>query len=201
MSGSMQGAGGVGGLLAVQMGSAWYFPFYDNNGNITAYADETGAIVAEYTYDAFGRTISTTGLLADTFRHRFSTKYYDTETDFYYYSYRFYAPELMRWLNRDPIEEQGGKNVYCFVGNRALVNSDKLGLWWKTQNVTKSYGPVAYSRSEYCCCEGEVKKKGKQKTGIRRCCEWDRGIEVGSIEMEGKLSHCWLEFGDNAFGF
>ena len=64
------------------MGSAWYFPFYDNNGNITANADETGAIVAEYTYDAFGRTISSIGLLADNLPPQFSTKYYDTETDY-----------------------------------------------------------------------------------------------------------------------
>ncbi|MGI6495635.1 MAG: hypothetical protein ACOX5G_06050 [Kiritimatiellia bacterium] len=33
LSGSMQGAGGVGGLLAVQTGGMWYFPFYDNNGS------------------------------------------------------------------------------------------------------------------------------------------------------------------------
>ncbi|MGI6496844.1 MAG: RHS repeat-associated core domain-containing protein [Kiritimatiellia bacterium] len=107
LSGTLQGAGGIGGLLAVQMGSAWYFPFYDNNGNITAYADETGSIVAEYAYDAFGRTIAKSGTMADSFRHRFSTKYYDTETGLYYYGYRFYAPKLMRWINRDPIQEKG----------------------------------------------------------------------------------------------
>ena len=67
------------------MDGAWYFPFYDNNGNIIAYADEQGAIVAEYTYDAFGHTISKSGQLADDLRHRFSTKYYDVETGCYYY--------------------------------------------------------------------------------------------------------------------
>ncbi|MGI6496911.1 MAG: RHS repeat domain-containing protein [Kiritimatiellia bacterium] len=128
LSGSMQGAGGVGGLLAVQMGSAWYFPFYDNNGNITAYVNEQGAIVAEYTYDAFGRTIEATGLLADAFRHRFSTKYYDAEIGLYYYGYRFYAPELMRWLSRDPVEEEGGKNLYAFCLNRPINTIDLLGL-------------------------------------------------------------------------
>jgi RHS repeat-associated protein len=121
LSGTLQGAGGVGGLLAVQMGGTWYFPFYDNNGNITAYVDETGAIVAEYTYDAFGRTIEAAGSMADAFRHRFSTKYYDTETGLYYYGYRFYVPELMRWLNRDPIGERGGANLYL-AGRNVFVN-------------------------------------------------------------------------------
>ncbi|MGI6494683.1 MAG: RHS repeat-associated core domain-containing protein [Kiritimatiellia bacterium] len=130
LSGTLQGAGGVGGLLAVQMGGTWYFPFYDNNGNIIAYADESGAIVAEYTYDAFGRTIAATGSLADAFRHRFSTKYYDAEIGLYYYGYRFCAPELMRWLSRDPIGERGGANVYAFTANSPLERVDPLGLKW-----------------------------------------------------------------------
>jgi RHS repeat-associated protein len=98
---------------------------------ITAYVDENGTIVAEYTYDAFGRTIAGTGLLADTFRHRFSTKYYETETGLYYYGYRFYVPELMRWLNRDPIEEGDGWNLYEVVRNNLVNHNDVLGLWKK----------------------------------------------------------------------
>ena len=35
----------------------------------------------------------------------------------YYYLYRFYDPNLQRWINRDPIEEKGGYNLYGFVGN------------------------------------------------------------------------------------
>ncbi|MGI6494689.1 MAG: RHS repeat-associated core domain-containing protein [Kiritimatiellia bacterium] len=128
LSGSMQGAGGVGGLLAVQTGGMWYFPFYDNNGNIIAYADESGAIVAEYTYDAFGRTIEATGALADEFHFRFSTKYYDAETGLYYYGYRFYATELMRWLNRDPIDESGGVNLYVYINNDPVNAADYVGL-------------------------------------------------------------------------
>ena len=68
---------------------------------------ETGAVVAQYTYDGFGRTLSAIGPMADFFRHRFSTKYYDPETGFYYYGYRYYAPDLTRWTTRDPIGEDG----------------------------------------------------------------------------------------------
>ncbi|MGI6496840.1 MAG: RHS repeat domain-containing protein [Kiritimatiellia bacterium] len=135
LSGTLQGAGGVGGLLAVSLNGAWYFPFYDNNGNVLAYADEQGAIVAEYTYDAFGRTIAATGSMADAFRHRFSTKYYDAETRLYYYGYRFYVPELMRWLNRDPIEEGDGWNLYEVVRNNLVSDNDVLGLWKKGETV------------------------------------------------------------------
>ena len=63
-----------------------------------------------YFYDAFGKLISNSGLMADLFAIRYSTKYFDSETGFYYYGYRFYSPELKRWLTRDPIGEDGGVN-------------------------------------------------------------------------------------------
>ena len=83
-------------------------PAYDTDGNVTAYISESGDTVATYEYDAFGATISQLGTLADSFRHRFSTKYYDAETGFYYSALRYYSPALRRWLSRDPIEEEGG---------------------------------------------------------------------------------------------
>ena len=48
LSNTLQGAGGVGGLLAVSINSNFYFPAYDNNGNVTKYIDENGNIVAAY---------------------------------------------------------------------------------------------------------------------------------------------------------
>jgi RHS repeat-associated protein len=129
LSGTMQGAGGVGGLLAVSLNGRWYFPFYDNKGNVTACASESGVIVASYTYNAFGITIAQSGTMADDFSFRFSTKYFDSETGLYYYGYRFYSPELMRWMNRDPIGEDGGVNLYLSCANNMLIKYDAVGLW------------------------------------------------------------------------
>jgi RHS repeat-associated protein len=137
LSGSLQGAGGVGGLLAVQRDSAAFFPCFDANGNVTEYIDATGAIKAHYVFDAFGQTISQSGDLASTFSHRFSTKYADDETGLYYYGYRYYAPELGRWVNRDPIEEMGGANLYGFVGNIALNQWDYLGMLTREEYIGK----------------------------------------------------------------
>lgn len=132
LSGSFQGADGVGGLLYLTIDGSTFIPLYDNNGNVTHYLDSNGNVVAQYTYDAFGNTIAQSGLLANTFRHRYSTKYLDTETSLYYYGYRFYHPTLMRWLNRDPIEEDGGINLYAFCGNNSISKYDVLGLWLPT---------------------------------------------------------------------
>lgn len=61
LSGTLDGAAGIGGLLYVKRNDEIYVPFYDAYGNVMGYWDENGAIVAEYTYDAFGRTMAKNG--------------------------------------------------------------------------------------------------------------------------------------------
>jgi RHS repeat-associated protein len=133
LSGTLQGAGGVGGLLAVSIDGQYHLPCQDANGNVTEYIDESGTVVAQYTYDAFGSTIGQSGSLADIFRFRFSTKYHDPETGFYYYGRRFYDPPRGRWLNRDPIEEDGGLNLYAFCRNDGVNAVDVLGMEWSIE--------------------------------------------------------------------
>jgi RHS repeat-associated protein len=65
--------------------------------------------------------------MAGSSRYRFSTKYFDFETELYYYGYRFYSPGLHRWLNRDPIEENGGLNLYGFCKNDPVNYMDPKG--------------------------------------------------------------------------
>jgi len=130
LSGSIQGAGGVGGLLSLEKGADVFLPSYDHNGNITAYNDASGSVVAEFEYDPFGRLIRETGDHAKDVVHRFSTKYEDAESGYYYYGFRYYDPETSRWLNRDPIEEQGGFNLYGFVKNDGINRWDYLGWYF-----------------------------------------------------------------------
>ena len=51
LSGSEQGAGGVGGLLATRIDGVFYVPVYGSNGNIMIYVGENGSIAAQYEYD------------------------------------------------------------------------------------------------------------------------------------------------------
>ena len=139
LSGTLQGAGGVGGLLAVRKGGDSFYPAYDNNGNISAYAGATGAVVAFYAYDTFGNMLSASGPLASVFAHRFSTKPRDPETGFYYYGYRFYAPVLGRWMNRDPIEEKDRVNLFQFCFNCPQFGYDVLGLFRKQTDCPKEF--------------------------------------------------------------
>jgi RHS repeat-associated protein len=144
LSGSLQGAGGVGGLLYLTVDDEIYIPCYDNNGNITQYVDVSGYSVASYAYDSFGGIIVKSGTLADFFRHRFSTKYFDAETGLYYYGYRFYHPVLMRWLNRDPMEEDGGENLYEFCGNNGILEIDWLGCVRVSEVLGSFFNPLNF---------------------------------------------------------
>jgi RHS repeat-associated protein len=58
----------------------------------------------------------------------FQGQFRDVETGWYNYGYRFYVPLLGRWINRDPIAERGGKNLYKFTGNNSKNRLDRFGL-------------------------------------------------------------------------
>ncbi|MCH2075246.1 MAG: nucleotidyltransferase domain-containing protein [Puniceicoccaceae bacterium] len=79
-------------------------------------------------YGPFGEPLASVGPEATTFRFTFSTKYQDPETGYHYYGYRYYDADKGRWLSRDPIEEQGGVNLFGFVGNDGVNRWDYLGL-------------------------------------------------------------------------
>ena len=100
----------------------------DANGNVTALINTNGLLVASYTYDPFGNMLSMSGPLADANVYRFSSKEFGRNSGLYYYGYRFYDANSQRWLNRDPIHEQGGLNLFAFADNAGLAFIDPFGL-------------------------------------------------------------------------
>jgi len=77
------------------------------------------------------KTLATTTATAPTpqgHHFRVTSKYQNQETGYLYYGFRYYDPETGRWPNRDPIEEEGGYNLYAFVGNDPHGKWDYLGL-------------------------------------------------------------------------
>ena len=105
-----------------------YYYVTDGNKNVMSLIDAAGTKVAEYVYDPFGTIYSKTGPMVDLNPFRFSSEYHDDETGLVYYNYRYYSPELGRWISRDPIEEEGGVNLYAMVGNNSVTKTDYLGL-------------------------------------------------------------------------
>jgi RHS repeat-associated protein len=137
LSGSEQGAGGVGGSLFIGNRSSvigHYAAAYDGNGNVMALVDMAGAgLAAAYEYGPFGELIRSTGAMSESNPFRFSTKYQDEETGLLYYGYRYYQPVTGRWINRDPIGEKDGLNLLMFCANDPLLWIDRLG-----EDITKA---------------------------------------------------------------
>ena len=131
LSGSLQGAGGVGGLLAENHHAgpttSTFYPCFDGNGNITEYLYPDGTVAAHFEYDPFGNTTVNTDT-NNVFAYRFSTKPLDFETGLYYYNYRYYDPLTGHWPSRDAIGEMGGVNLYNYTNNRGCNAVDYLGL-------------------------------------------------------------------------
>ena len=114
LSGTLEGAGGVGGLLWVTLHTAsgpaagTQFAAYDGTGNIVALsAASDGSATARYEYGPFGEPLRVTGPAAGLNPFRFSTKRTDNTTDLVLYEYRAYSPVLGRWPSPDPIGELG----------------------------------------------------------------------------------------------
>ena len=138
---ALNSAGGVGGLLAATPASGGAaFAAYDANGNVMGLLDSTTANwVASYEYGPFGEVIRASGPMAKVSPFRFSSKYQDDETDLLYYGYRYYSPSTGAWITREPISEEGGKNLYGFVANAPTTTVDSYGL----ASLPPEVGPAA----------------------------------------------------------
>ena len=120
--------GNIGGVLSRKVGAVTSFFGYDGNGNVTLLSDAQGNSVGHYRYDGFGNALEVSGSSALENEHRFSTKELHAPSGLYYYGFRFYSPTLGRWINRDPIREVGGVNLYQMVGNNLVNFVDEYGL-------------------------------------------------------------------------
>ena len=124
-------AGDIGTIVAVthHAGSAvtpgTYYTYHNHRGDVIITRSAT-TTVGVYEYSAFGNLKSSIG--NDVCRFKFSSKERDPSTGFYYYGYRFYSPQWQRWISRDPIGEEGGINLYGYVGNNPLRRIDLFGL-------------------------------------------------------------------------
>ncbi len=105
--------------LAIQKDGTWYIYGWDLTKNICEIFGQNGYIRNTYAYTPFG-AVTANGDITQPIQ--WSSEHYDSELALVYYNYRHYNPTDGRWINRDPIAEQGGWNLYVFFKN------DYLGL-------------------------------------------------------------------------
>ncbi len=99
---------------------------------------------ANYKYSPFSKlTIST-----KTMDSKFTSYSPDNKTNLVYYGYRYYDANMGRWINRDPAEEEGGLNLYGFVGNDGINKLDYLGMAEVFRDSTQKYACLSTKKGE-----------------------------------------------------
>jgi RHS repeat-associated protein len=214
LSGTRTGAGGVGGLLAMNSAAAGvHFYGYDGNGNVVSLVGAAaGAESAMYDYEPFGQTLRLTGSAAAENSFRFSTKRIDPTGDASLFEMRAYRPGI-GWLSRDPIEERGGRNLYCFVDNSPLSHTDSYG---KKKLKQKSIFEVDIETYHYYSAVIIGFRSGWRANGCIEC----QNVKLAQIystiyeDLWGNLTHSdswkldadpqsppWYPFQQSQFGY
>jgi RHS repeat-associated protein len=85
---------------------------------------------AHYEYGVWGQPTQTVGTLTADFQY--AGYYAHGPSGLNLTVYRAYSPTLGRWINRDPIRENGGTNLYEYSGNAPSMFVDPSGLSYGT---------------------------------------------------------------------
>jgi RHS repeat-associated protein len=114
------------GESLVGAGSTNLFYTRDHLGSIRETLDSSGTIRARYDYDPYGQQTVLIENPAPSFAYTGLFQHKPSGLDLAVY--RGFVPGLGRWLNRDPIAEAGGLNLYDYVKNDPIRFIDPLGL-------------------------------------------------------------------------
>ena len=121
-------------MIDVAAGNAVYYYHFDGLGSVVALSDVNSVIVERYSYDVFG---APTIYDADSSEipqsavgnpYMFTARRADDETALYYYRARYYAFDIGRFLQTDPVGYDDGLNMYAYCGNNPLIWADPYGL-------------------------------------------------------------------------
>ncbi len=129
-------------LAESRSGTTSYYE-QDGMGSISSLSNATGALSNTYTYDSFGKLLSSTGTLTNLFQY--TGREFDAETGLYFNRARYFDPANGRWLSEDPIRFFGGHNFYGYVLNNPLKFRDPLG---KQSQMPSCYPDCVHTQQE-----------------------------------------------------
>jgi RHS repeat-associated protein len=119
---------GPGGQILEQVqGTSAYYYHADQLASVRALTDQSKAVVATYTYDAYGQPVSSTGSVANPFRY--AGEYQDAESGLYYLRARYYDPTTQQFLTVDPLLA-ATEQAYNYAAGSPLNATDPSGMSW-----------------------------------------------------------------------
>jgi len=124
------------------VGESVYFYHFDRLGSVRFLSDESGSIVQEYEYDAFGNVLFSSGSLSQPYQYVGKEGYYrEGGLDLYLLGQRWYDASVGRFISRDPIllskidlfikfpfSRLNIVNLYTYGYNNSVIIIDAYGL-------------------------------------------------------------------------
>jgi len=104
-----------------------YFVHPDHLGTPQVITDSNQAVVWQADYEPFGQATVTTGTITNNLR--FPGQYFDQETNLHYNMFRYYSPDVGRYVTSDPIGLVGGLNTYSYALQNPTRFTDPKGLY------------------------------------------------------------------------
>jgi len=119
-------------------GTSYYY-VKDQLGSINELVTSSGSVASQYSYDPYGNRTVISGTLVSDFGY--AGYFYHANSGLDFAMYRAYDPAHGRWLNRDPIGEAGGVNLYAYARGNPVSYTDPSGLC--TQSCINSFNKSA----------------------------------------------------------
>lgn len=138
--------------------SHWYH--FGPQGETRELTDSSGTVAASYLYNAYGKLLTTVPTISNPFQYGGKFGYYtdDNPMGVILAQQRWYSPHIMRWLSRDPIEYDGGDNLYGYVLGNPVGYVDPDGKLPVRNNTGQPlpYKPESENNVVKICAPGEV---------------------------------------------
>ena len=162
-----------------------YFYVKNLQGDILKVITATGTEAATYTYDAWGKLLTSTGDLAEVNPIRYRGYYYDTETGLYYLQSRYYDPEVGRFINSDAYATT---NITNLLASNAFLYCYNCPTCYADDSGEDPFGRL--NIIDYAFIHRMVQLKCQKDYG------WSMEVGVKYIDLNGKFRRGRLDLYD-----